>query len=600
MRLFILYGASREKTDLSHDRKKPKKTFFEGVIPNLERCFRNSDSSWIREELSRYQNKRLCEACQGYRLKPEALAVKINHCHIAEITQLSIKEAGSWILALSETLAGKSAIIAAPILRDITARLGFLVDVGLDYLTLDRSMGTLSGGESQRIRLASQIGSGLTGVLYVLDEPSIGLHQRDNDRLIATLQRLRELGNTVIVVEHDEDAIRAANWVIDMGPGAGKHGGQLVAAGPPEHIEACTSLTGDYLSGRRMISIPKQRRPVQNEHMITLKGARAHNLADITVKFPLGLLTCVTGVSGSGKSSLVIDTLYAALACRVMGKKLTPGNHDAIEGIEQIDKVIDINQQPIGRTPRSNPITYIDAFTPIRNWYAQLPQARERGYQPGRFSFNVRGGRCEACEGGGAIKVEMHFLPDVYVPCEVCQGKRYDRETLDIKFKDHSIADILNMTAEKAAAFFQPVPAIHDKLKVLCQVGLGYVRIGQSATTLSGGEAQRIKLSKELARRASGRTFYILDEPTTGLHFEDVRCLLDILQTLVDQGNTIIIIEHNMDVIKVADWLIDLGPGGGHEGGQLIAAGTPEDLANTEASCTGYYLRRALKNAGKH
>ena len=564
---------------------------FEGVVTNMERRFRETDSSWVREELGRFQATSPCEACNGLRLKPEALAVKINGLNIAQVTDFSILQAAEWFLALTAKLTSKQRDIAQRILKEINERLGFLNSVGLEYLTLSRGSATLSGGESQRIRLASQIGSGLTGVLYVLDEPSIGLHQRDNDRLLATLERLRDLGNTVLVVEHDEDAIRHADYLIDMGPAAGIHGGHVVAKGLPAEVMRSDSLTAQYLSGRREIPVPGERRPgFGNQAKIRIVGARHNNLKNISVDIPLGVFTCVTGVSGGGKSTLVIETLYNALARRLHDARTHPGDHDKIEGIEYLDKVIDIDQSPIGRTPRSNPATYTGAFTPIRDWFAGLPEAKMRGYKAGRFSFNVKGGRCEACEGDGVIKIEMHFLPDVYVQCDQCKGTRYNRETLEITFKGKSIADVLEMTVEEGVEFFRAVPAIRDKLAMLEQVGLGYIHVGQAATTLSGGEAQRVKLAKELSRRATGRTLYILDEPTTGLHFEDVRKLLEVLHQLVDQGNTVIVIEHNLEVIKTADWIVDLGPEGGDKGGRVVAAGTPEQVAETPASYTGKYL----------
>ncbi len=564
---------------------------FEGVVPNMERRFRETDSSWVREELARYQSNTACDVCNGQRLKPEALAVKLDGRHISQVTDMSILEARDWFVALPKTLTPKQKEIANRILKEINERLGFLVDVGLEYLTLSRNSGTLSGGESQRIRLASQIGSGLTGVLYVLDEPSIGLHQRDNARLLETLKRLRDLGNTVIVVEHDEDAIRAADYLVDLGPGAGIHGGRVVAAGTPAEVfQASDSLTAQYMTGTRRIDIPAERRPGKKGQKITVRGARANNLTNVSVDIPLGTFACVTGVSGSGKSTLVIDTLYAAVARRLHNARAQAGEHDGIDGLEFVDKVVDIDQSPIGRTPRSNPATYTGAFTPIRDWFSGLPEARARGYKPGRFSFNVKGGRCEACQGDGVIKIEMHFLPDVYVQCDVCKGKRYNRETLEIAFRDKSIADVLDMTVDEGTDFFKAVPVIRDKLAMLQQVGLGYIHIGQQATTLSGGEAQRVKLSKELSRRSTGRTLYILDEPTTGLHFEDIRKLLEVLHTLVEQGNTVVVIEHNLEVIKTADWIVDLGPDGGDKGGRIVATGTPEDIAATPGSHTGRYL----------
>ena len=569
---------------------------FEGVIPNLARRWAETDSAWVREELGRYRAEKPCTTCHGARLKPEALAVKIDGRSIAEITEQSIREALGWFESVPGRLTPQRQEIARRILREIVDRLSFLVDVGLDYLTLARALATLSGGEGQRIRLASQIGSGLTGVLYVLDEPSIGLHQRDNARLLATLRRLQRLGNTVLVVEHDEDAIRAADHVIDMGPGAGTAGGTVVAQGTPAEVMANPrSITGDYLSGRRQIEIPRQRRPAQKRHMLRLVGARGHNLKSVTAEFPLGLFTCVTGVSGGGKSTLVVDTFYKALARRLMGAGGAPGPYDRLEGIEHLDKIIDIDQSPIGRTPRSNPATYTDLFTPVREWFAELPEARARGYKPGRFSFNVKGGRCEACQGDGVLKIEMHFLPDVYVTCDTCKGKRYNRETLEIKFRGHSISDVLDMTIDEAMPFFGAVSRIQDRLRLLSEVGLGYIKLGQPATTLSGGEAQRIKLAKELSRRATGRTLYILDEPTTGLHFEDVRKLLGILHALVDLGNTVVVIEHNLEVIKTADWIIDLGPEGGDGGGRIVAAGTPEAVAASGEGHTGRFLRPLLE-----
>ncbi|MEL0090674.1 MAG: excinuclease ABC subunit UvrA [Rhodospirillales bacterium] len=589
----ILFGSKEEVIPIKYDdglRSYTVKKSFEGVVNNLERRWRETDSSWVREELSKFMSAAACGTCHGKRLKPEALAVKVDFLDISEVTDFSVAKARDWFLALPKAMSVKQLEIGERILKEINERLGFLVDVGLGYLTLSRGSGGLSGGESQRIRLASQIGSGLTGVLYVLDEPSIGLHQRDNARLLQTLNRLRDLGNTVIVVEHDEDAIRSADYVVDMGPLAGVHGGQVVACGTPEDVMAHPeSLTGQYLTGTRKISIPKIRR-IGDGRILTVRGARGNNLKGIDASFPLGVLTAVTGVSGGGKSTLVIDTLYKALARRVMNARAAPESHDRIEGAEYIDKVIDIDQSPIGRTPRSNPATYTGAFTPIRDWFAGLPEAKARGYKPGRFSFNVKGGRCEACQGDGVIKIEMHFLPDVYVECDVCKGKRYNRETLEVKYNGRSIADILDLTVEEGVKEFSAVPSIRDKLVTLEQVGLGYVKIGQRATTLSGGEAQRVKLAKELSRRATGRTLYILDEPTTGLHFEDVRKLLEVLQTLVDQGNSIIVIEHNLEVIKTADWVIDLGPEGGDGGCEVVAAGTPEEVAGTSGSHTGKFL----------
>jgi len=607
----ILYGSAGEAITMTYSSdnmdyqvKRP----FEGVIPNLERRYYETDSARIRDDLSRYQSNRACESCDGYRLKPEALAVKIDQKHVAQISELSIKDACDWFSKLGDKLSSKEQEIATRILKEINERLTFLMNVGLDYLTLSRMSGTLSGGESQRIRLASQIGSGLTGVLYVLDEPSIGLHQRDNNRLLETLKRLRDLGNTVIVVEHDEDAIRSADFLLDMGPGAGIHGGEIVATGVPEEVlKSKNSLTADYLTGRKSVPLPEKRRSAKpistasgqdGQQFVEIKGARTNNLKNIDVKIPLGVMTCVTGVSGSGKSSLTIDTLYKESARRLMKARMHAGDHDSITGLSYLDKVIDIDQSPIGRTPRSNPATYTGAFTPIREWFAGLPESKARGYGPGRFSFNVKGGRCETCQGDGVIKIEMHFLPDVFVVCEACKGKRYNRETLEIKYKGKTISDILEMSVEEGAEFFKAVPSIRDKLETLKQVGLTYVQIGQRATTLSGGEAQRVKLAKELAKRSTGRTLYILDEPTTGLHFEDVRKLLEVLQTLVDQGNSIVVIEHNLEVIKTADWVIDIGPEGGHKGGKLLASGTPEDIVKVKESYTGHYLKPLLERNG--
>ncbi len=567
---------------------------FEGVIPNMERRYRETDSAWIREEFERYQNNRPCGTCEGYRLRAEALAVKIAGLHVGQVVQMSIREALAWIEDAPNHLSDQKNEIARAILKEIRERLGFLNNVGLEYLTLSRSSGTLSGGESQRIRLASQIGSGLTGVLYVLDEPSIGLHQRDNDRLLGTLKNLRDQGNTVIVVEHDEEAIREADYVFDIGPGAGVHGGQVVSHGTPEHIASDTSsITGQYLSGTREIAVPTERRNGK-KHKVKVVKATGNNLKNVTAEFPLGKFVCVTGVSGGGKSTLTIETLFKTASMRLNGARQTPAPCETIKGLEHLDKVIDIDQRPIGRTPRSNPATYTGAFTPIRDWFAGLPEAKARGYKPGRFSFNVKGGRCEACQGDGVIKIEMHFLPDVYVTCETCKGARYNRETLEIKFKGKSIADVLDMTVEDAQEFFKAVPSIRDKMDALARVGLGYIKVGQQATTLSGGEAQRVKLSKELSKRSTGRTLYILDEPTTGLHFEDVRKLLEVLHELVDQGNTVIVIEHNLDVVKTADWIIDIGPEGGDGGGQIVAEGTPEDVAANERSYTGQYLKPML------
>ncbi|MFC4351200.1 excinuclease ABC subunit UvrA [Fodinicurvata halophila] len=597
-RTAILFGTGAEPVRMKYDdglRSYETNKPFEGVVPNLERRWRETDSDWVREEIERYRASHPCDACNGYRLKPEALAVKIDGRHIGEVADFSIGEAYEWFRDLESRMTNKQSEIAQRILKEIRERLNFLYDVGLNYLTLSRASGTLSGGESQRIRLASQIGSGLTGVLYVLDEPSIGLHQRDNARLLETLKRLRDLGNTVIVVEHDEEAIRSADYLIDMGPGAGNHGGQVVAAGLPEKImQSSESLTGQYLTGLRQVAVPATRRKGHRNQKVVVRGASGHNLRQVDAEIPLGTLTCVTGVSGSGKSTLTVDTLYKALARRLNGSREQPAPHEGIEGLEFLDKVIDIDQSPIGRTPRSNPATYTGAFTPIREWFAGLPEAQARGYKPGRFSFNVKGGRCEACQGDGVIKIEMHFLPDVFVECDVCKGRRYNRETLEITFRGKSIADVLEMTVEEARDFFQAVPSIRGKMETLERVGLGYVQVGQAATTLSGGEAQRVKLSRELAKRSTGKTLYILDEPTTGLHFEDVRHLLQVLHTLVDQGNTVVIIEHNLEVIKTADWLLDLGPEGGDGGGRIIAQGTPEDVAQTPGSFTGEYLRAYL------
>ena len=568
---------------------------FEGVLHNLQRRWGETDSAWVREEMTRYQAEKPCKVCNGARLKPEALAVRVGGETIAAASDLSIRRALQWFGGVEATLSPQRAEIASRILKEIVERLRFLDDVGLEYLTLSRGSTTLSGGESQRIRLASQIGSGLTGVLYVLDEPSIGLHQRDNERLLGTLRRLKALGNTVLVVEHDEDAIRAADHLIDMGPAAGTLGGHVIAAGTPAEVAANpASLTGDYLSGRRRIEVPGKRRPVDPKRTIRVVGARGNNLKADAAEFPLGTFCCISGVSGGGKSTLVIDTLWKAASRRLMGSGQVPAPHDRIDGLDQLDKIIDIDQSPIGRTPRSNPATYTDLFAPIRDWFAELPESRARGYKSGRFSFNVKGGRCEACQGDGVLKIEMHFLPDVFVTCDTCKGARYNRETLDIKFRGKSIAEVLDMTIDEAVAYFSAQPRIRDRLSILQRVGLGYVKLGQQATTLSGGEAQRIKLSKELARRATGRTLYILDEPTTGLHFEDVRKLLEVLHALVDQGNSVIVIEHNLEVIKTADWVLDLGPEGGEGGGHIVAAGTPETIAATPASHTGRFLAPLL------
>ena len=599
----ILYGTGSREIQFAYDdglRSYRTTKPFEGVIPNLERRWKETDSAWSREEIERFMSGTPCPACNGYRLKPEALAVKIGGLHIGQLTEKSIRHADAWFREIDKTFNEKQAEIAARILKEIRERLRFLNDVGLDYLALSRNSGTLSGGESQRIRLASQIGSGLTGVLYVLDEPSIGLHQRDNEQLLKTLRHLRDLGNTVIVVEHDEDAILTADYVVDIGPAAGIHGGEIVAQGTPADIMASPkSLTGKYLSGDIEVPVPSERRKI-NKKRIKVVGARGNNLKNVSAEIPLGTFTAVTGVSGGGKSTFLIETLFKAASRRIMGSREHPADHDRIEGLEFLDKVIDIDQSPIGRTPRSNPATYTGAFTPIRDWFAGLPEAKARGYQPGRFSFNVKGGRCEACQGDGVIKIEMHFLPDVYVTCDVCHGKRYNRETLEVLFKGKSIADVLDMTVEEGAEFFAAVPAVRDKLQTLAKVGLGYIHIGQQANTLSGGEAQRIKLAKELSRKATGRTLYILDEPTTGLHFHDVAKLLEVLHELVDQGNTVVVIEHNLEVIKTADWVIDLGPHGGDGGGEIVAVGRPEDVIEVDSSYTGHFLKELLNRRPGH
>ena len=599
-KLIILHGTGGLPVALTFKDGRKEYTVnkaFEGVIGNLNRRLLQTDSAWMREELSKYQTSQPCETCHGARLKPEALSVKIAGVDIATPTKMSVGDALIWFANVDQTLTNQQQQIAKAILKEINERLGFLNNVGLDYLNLDRTSGTLSGGESQRIRLASQIGSGLSGVLYVLDEPSIGLHQKDNDRLLATLRRLRDLGNTVIVVEHDEDAIRTADWVVDLGPGAGVHGGTVMAEGTLKQIlKSKDSLTAAYLNGTREIAVPKTRRK-GNKKKLTVHNARANNLKNVTASIPLGTFTCITGVSGSGKSSFTIDTLYASAARSLNGARVIAGAHDKITGLEHCDKVIDIDQSPIGRTPRSNPATYTGAFTNIRDWFAQLPESAARGYKPGRFSFNVKGGRCEMCSGDGLIKIEMHFLPDVYVTCEECNGKRYNRETLEVKWKGLSIADVLDMTVEDAVEVFKAVPPIRDKMAMLAEVGLGYVKVGQQATTLSGGEAQRVKLAKELSRRSTGQTLYILDEPTTGLHFEDVRKLLEVLHRLVEQGNSVVVIEHNLDVIKTADWVIDLGPEGGVKGGEIVAEGTPEQVAKEPRSYTGHYLAPMLAKA---
>lgn len=599
----LLNGSGSEEIEITYNSDNIKSYVvnksFEGVIGNIKRRWRETDSNMMREELEKFQSSTTCDACDGHRLKQEALAVKIDGKHISEITELSVRRSLEWFTELSGKLSDKDNEIASRVLKEINERLGFLNNVGLEYLNLSRTSGTLSGGESQRIRLASQIGSGLTGVLYVLDEPSIGLHQRDNSRLLKTLSNLRDMGNSVLVVEHDEEAILTADHVIDMGPGAGVHGGEIVAQGTPKKIMSSKkSLTGQYLSGIRSIEIPSERRKGhfagKKRKEIVVKGATGNNLKNVTAKFPLGVMTCITGVSGSGKSTLTIDTLYKTVARKINRSRVIPGKHEDITGLEFIDKIVEIDQSPIGRTPRSNPATYTGAFTPIRDWFAGLPEAKSRGYKPGRFSFNVKGGRCEACQGDGVIKIEMHFLPDVYVKCDVCDGKRYNRETLEIKFKGKSISDILDMTVEDGMDFFAAIPSVRDKVAMMQKVGLDYIKIGQAATTLSGGEAQRVKLSKELSKRSTGRTLYILDEPTTGLHFEDIKKLLEVIQALVDKGNTVIIIEHNLDVIKTADWILDIGPEGGSGGGKIIAEGTPEDVSKVKNSFTGQYLAKLL------
>jgi excinuclease ABC subunit A len=598
----VLNGTGEEEVQITYDdglRSYKTKKAFEGVIGNIERRWRETDSEWMREELAQYQSDHECQTCKGYRLKPQTLAIKIADLHIAQVSEFSIRNADKWFGELDSKLSKKQNEIAVRILKEIRDRLKFLVDVGLEYLSLSRVSGTLSGGESQRIRLASQIGSGLTGVLYVLDEPSIGLHQRDNERLLKTLVHLRDIGNTVIVVEHDEDAIRLADFMLDIGPGAGVNGGQIVAQGTPAEVMANpNSLTGQYLTGFQQVPVPSKRRKWEKNRSIRISGARANNLKNVSAEIPLGIFTCITGVSGGGKSTLIVDTVYRALARKLMGSREPPLAHDDIKGVEHLDKIIEIDQTAIGRTPRSNPATYTGAFTFIRDWFAGLPEAKARGYGPGRFSFNVKGGRCETCQGDGVIKIEMHFLPDVYVTCDECKGKRYNRETLEIKFKDKSIADVLDMTVQEGADFFRAVPSVRDKMDTLARVGLGYIKVGQQATTLSGGEAQRVKLAKELAKRATGRTLYLLDEPTTGLHFHDVKKLLEVLHELVDQGNTMVVIEHNLEVIKTADWVIDLGPEGGDGGGEIVAIGTPEDVAKVSRSYTGQYLKGVLSKKG--
>jgi excinuclease ABC subunit A len=594
----ILYGTGNTAITFTYDdglRTYKTTKPFEGVVGNLERRYKETESAGMREEIERFMSQAPCVACNGMRLKPEALAVKIDGLHIGQVSEKSIRAAAQWFDELPRKLNENQRLIGERIFKEIKERLGFLNDVGLDYLTLSRNSGSLSGGESQRIRLASQIGSGLSGVLYVLDEPSIGLHQRDNSRLLETLKRLRDLGNTVIVVEHDEDAILTADHVVDIGPGAGVHGGHIVAEGTPEDvIKNPESITGAYLSGRLVIPTPPERRKPQKGRKLHLDGATGNNLKDVSVDVPLGLFIAVTGVSGGGKSTLMIDTMYQAIARRLNGARVNPAPHNHLTGLEFLDKVIDIDQSPIGRTPRSNPATYTGAFTPLREWFAGLPEAKARGYGPGRFSFNVKGGRCEKCEGDGVIKIEMHFLPDVYVTCEVCKGKRYNRETLEVQFKGKSIADILDMTIDEAVEFFAAVPSIREKFATLQRVGLGYIKVGQPATTLSGGEAQRVKLSRELSKRATGRTLYMLDEPTTGLHFHDIAKLLEVLHELVDNGNTVVVIEHNLEVIKTADWIIDLGPEGGDAGGEIVGVGTPEDIVANPRSHTGRFLREVM------
>ena len=594
----VLYGTGKTPINFVYDdglRQYKTTKPFEGVIGNLERRYKETESAGMREEIEKYMSAKPCVACGGYRLKPESLAVKIDGLHVGQVTEKSIRDSVEWFGALPDKLTPNQRTIGERILKEINERLNFLVAVGLDYLSMSRNSGTLSGGESQRIRLASQIGSGLTGVLYVLDEPSIGLHQRDNSKLLETLRRLRDIGNTVIVVEHDEDAILTADYVVDIGPGAGVHGGHIVAEGSPQDIiNHPDSLTGKYLSGRMGIAMPAERRQGKKGKVLSVKGATGNNLKNVSVDVPLGLFVAITGVSGGGKSTLMIDTMYQAIARRLNGARVVPAPHESLTGLEFLDKVIDIDQSPIGRTPRSNPATYTGAFTPLREWFAGLPEAKARGYGPGRFSFNVKGGRCEKCEGDGVLKIEMHFLPDVYVTCDVCKGKRYNRETLEVQFKGKSISDVLDMTIDEGVDFFSAVPVIRDKFATLQRVGLGYVKVGQPANTLSGGEAQRVKLSKELSKRATGRTLYMLDEPTTGLHFHDVAKLLDVLHELVEGGNTVIVIEHNLEVIKTADWIIDLGPEGGDGGGEIVAVGTPEDVAANARSYTGQFLKEVM------
>ncbi|RYE08720.1 MAG: excinuclease ABC subunit UvrA [Hyphomicrobiales bacterium] len=594
----VLFGTGKTDINFVYDdglRTYKTKKPFEGVIGNLERRYKETESAGMREEIERYMSSKPCLTCNGYRLKPEALAVKIDGLHVGQVSEMSIRAALGWFTDLPNRLTEQQNQIGVRVFKEIRERLGFLVEVGLDYLTLSRASGSLSGGESQRIRLASQIGSGLTGVLYVLDEPSIGLHQRDNERLLEALRRLRDIGNTVIVVEHDEDAILTADYVVDIGPGAGVNGGHIVAEGTPEDIlKNKNSITGQYLSGKLQIPTPVERRKATKSKKIHLDGATGNNLKNVSVDVPLGLFVAITGVSGGGKSTLMIDTMYQAMARRLNGARVNPAPHNHLTGLEFLDKIIDIDQSPIGRTPRSNPATYTGAFGPLREWFAGLPEAKARGYGPGRFSFNVKGGRCEKCEGDGVIKIEMHFLPDVYVTCEVCKGHRYNRETLEVQFKGKSIADVLDMTIDEATEFFAAVPSIREKFATLQRVGLGYVKVGQPATTLSGGEAQRVKLSKELSRRATGRTLYMLDEPTTGLHFHDIKKLLEVLHELVDQGNTVVVIEHNLEVIKTADWIIDMGPEGGDGGGEVVGIGTPEDLIENKRSYTGKFLKEVM------
>lgn len=595
----LLYGSGDTEIIFEYDDGFKQFTVtqpFEGVVSEMQKRWNDADNAWMRDELSKFQGVTTCSSCDGYRLKPEALCVKVGGLHIGEVTAKTIDQAAEWFENLPGKLEPKHQKISERILKELAKRLGFLQNVGLDYLTLSRESGTLSGGESQRIRLASQIGSGLSGVLYVLDEPSIGLHQCDNDRLLDTLKKLRDLGNTVIVVEHDEDTISTADYLIDVGPGAGIHGGNIIAEGTPDQVCANpNSITGQYMNGTKFIPVPAKRRKGHENKSIEILGARANNLRNVDIEFPLGTFVAVTGVSGGGKSSLIIQTLYKAAIKRINGTRTTPGEHDAVNGLEFIDKIIEIDQSPIGRTPRSNPATYTGAFSPIRDWYVALPEAKARGYKPGRFSFNVKGGRCEACQGDGVLKIEMHFLPDVYVQCDECKGERYNRETLEIRYKDKSIADVLNMTVDDAAIFFEKIPLIKEKMDALKEVGLGYIKIGQSATTLSGGEAQRVKLAKELSKRSTGRTLYILDEPTTGLHTDDIKKLMKVLHKLVEAGNTVLVIEHNMDVIKTADWVIDVGPGGGDKGGFIVAEGTPEEIVKVKESITGKYLKSYLE-----